>query len=175
MGIRKPFIQLAAVLLALPATASFAAVRVEVQGGRSYMDSHGTNAAFVEAVFDEHRIGGSDFTWSPDVSVGWIDGRDVSRYRYSRYSTRDNIRLVAAGARFRFADRNAWYRPLFFSFQPVWHDGRTQALSSWYEFASTLGWQGRHWSFAIRHISNGSMHEPNRGETMAVVGLALGG
>ena len=70
MGVRKPFMQLAAVLLALPATAPFAAVRVEVQGGRSYMDSHGTNAAFVEAVFDEHRIGGSDFTWSPDASVG---------------------------------------------------------------------------------------------------------
>jgi hypothetical protein len=28
-------------------------------------------------------------------------------------------------------------------------------------------------SFQIRHISNGSFHEPNRGETMALVGIGF--
>ncbi|MEY2151005.1 acyloxyacyl hydrolase [Rhodanobacter sp. 115] len=160
-------------LLALPALPAAAATRIEVQAGRSYMDGYGSNAAFLEGVFGEHRIGSTRLTWSPDVSVGWINGRDVSRYRNSRYTTSDSVWLAAAGARFHYGDADAWYRPLFFSFQPAYHSGRTQALSSGYEFVSTLGWQGKHWSFQLRHISNGSMHEPNRGETMALVGLAF--
>lgn len=160
-------------LLSLPILPAVAGTRIEVQAGRSYMDGHGANAAFIEGVFAEHRISASRFTWSPDVSLGWIDGRDVPRYRHSRYTTSDNARLVAVGARFHYGDADAWYRPLFFSFQPAWHGGRTQALSTGYEFVSTLGWQGRHWSFQLRHISNGSLHEPNRGETMALVGLAF--
>ena len=166
--------RLAAVaLLALPALPVAAATRLEVQAGRSYMDSHGTNAAFVEGVFDEHRIGDSRFTWSPDVSIGWINGRDVPRYRHARYGTHDDVWLGAVGARFHMGYGDAWYRPLFFSFQPAYHSGRTQALSSGYEFVSTLGWQAKHWSLQIRHISNGSLHEPNRGETMALVGIAF--
>ena len=44
---------------ALPATAE---THIEVQGGRSYMDSHGTNAFFIESVFDARQIGASRFT-----------------------------------------------------------------------------------------------------------------
>ncbi|WP_329741857.1 acyloxyacyl hydrolase [Dyella sp. A6] len=154
----------------LPAVAS---TRIEVQAGRSYMDTHGTNAAFIESVFAEHPLGDSRFTLSPDITAGWVEGRDVVRYRDSRYTTGDDVWLVAAGARLRFRDANAWYRPLFFSFQPAYHSGRTQALSSSYEFVSTLGWEMKHWSVEIRHISNGGIHEPNRGETMALVGIAF--
>ncbi|MDO1529616.1 acyloxyacyl hydrolase [Fulvimonas sp. R45] len=161
-------------MLALPAVPAIAGTtHLELQAGRSYMDSHGANTAFVEAVFGEHRLGDTGLTWAPDVSGGWIDGRDVSRYRAARYTTRNEVWLVAAGARFRFGDESAWYRPLFFSFQPAYHSGRTQALSSGYEFVSTLGWQMKHWSFQIRHVSNGSLHEPNRGETMALVGIGF--
>lgn len=154
---------------ALPA----AATRLEVQAGRSYMDSHGTNAAFVEAVFAPQPIGNTRFTWSPDVSVGWIDGRDLSKFRNSRYDTRPSVALVAGGARFHYGDDNTWYQPLFFSFQVAATNHTTQALSSHYQFVSTLGWQAKHFSVALRHISNGSFHEPNRGETMALVGLAF--
>jgi hypothetical protein len=62
---------------------------------------------------------------------------------------------------------------LFFSFQPALHAGRTQALSSVYEFVSTLGWQGRVASIQVRHISNGSLHPPNCGETMVLLGVRL--
>ncbi|GAB3788892.1 hypothetical protein GCM10028797_23220 [Dyella agri] len=151
-----------------------AATRWEIQVGPSYMDSHSTAAVFVESVFKEQRIGSSRFTWSPDVSLGWIDGRAVRRFRHDRYTTKGSIGLIAGGVRLHYGDAGDWYRRLFFGFQPVLHSGRTQALSSAYEFASTIGWQGEHFSFQIRHISNGSLHEPNRGETMLLVGVAFG-
>jgi hypothetical protein len=155
--------------LALPASAA----HLEIQGGRSYMDSYGTNAVFVEGIFDEHMIGDSRFSWSPDVSAGFINGRDVPRYRLSKYTTSDDVYLLAAGARLHYGDTDNWYHPLFLSFQPAAHTGRTQALSSGYEFVSSLGWQGKHFSVQLRHISNASLHEPNRGETMALVGVGF--
>src|SRR6185312_11098319 len=104
-----------------------------------------------------HRVGDSRWSWSPDVSLGWINGRDIARFRDNRYDTRDDAWLLAAGARF----------------QPALNSGRTQALSSPYEFVSTLGWQGRRFSVQIRHVSNGDLHKPNRGETMALVGIGF--
>jgi hypothetical protein len=164
------------VLLALPLASlafSATAARLEIQGGRSYMDSYATNTVFVEGVFNEYRIGDSRFSWSPDVSLGWLDGRNIARFDGGRYTTRDQIWLVAGGARLHYGDAGDWYRPLFLSFQPALHTGRTQALSTPYEFVSTLGWQGRRFSVQVRHISNGNLHHPNRGETMALVGVAF--
>lgn len=155
--------------LALPATAA----RLEIQGGRSYMDSYTAKTVFVEAVFDERRLGDSRLSWAPDASLGWIDGRDTSRFGEGRYSARDPVWLAALGARFRYGDPGDWYRSLFFSFQPALQHGRTQALSSVYEFVSTLGWQGQHVSVQIRHVSNGSLQGPNRGETMALLGVGF--
>ncbi|HEV2621481.1 MAG TPA: acyloxyacyl hydrolase [Frateuria sp.] len=156
--------------VALPATAA----HLELQGGRSYMDSYGANTAFVEATFAPHTIGANGrLDWSPDLSAGWIDSRDVRRYRNAAYGTDHAVALVAAGARFHYGDADAWYRPLFFSFQLAGANRTTQALSTHYQFVSSLGWQGEHLSFQIRHISNGSLHKPNRGETMALVGLGF--
>ncbi len=160
---------LALAVLAMPA----AAANVQVQAGRSYMDSEATNVLFVESVFAAHRIGDSHWTWSPDVSLGWIHGRDLARFRGARYTTRQDAWLLAAGARVQYGDANHWYRHLFLSFQPAFNSARTQALSSPYEFVSTLGWQGRRFSVQVRHISNGSLHEPNRGETMALIGVGF--
>ncbi|MGN2247278.1 acyloxyacyl hydrolase [Frateuria sp. GZRR35] len=154
---------------ALPA----AAAHLEVQGGRSYMDDHGANAAFVEATFAPHAVGNSRLNWSPDVSAGWIDGRDVRRYRTAPFDTHRSVALLAAGARFHYGAPDAWYRPLFFSFQLAGINHTTQALSSHYQFVSTLGWQGEHLSFQLRHVSNGGLNGPNRGETMALVGVGF--
>jgi hypothetical protein len=156
--------------LALPVAA---ATHLEIQGGRSYMDSYGTNAVFVEGTFHEHRIGDSRFSWSPDVSAGWIEGRDIARYRGHKFGTTNDVWLLAGGARFHYGDADNWYRRLFFSFQPALQGGRTEALSSGFQFVSTFGWQGKHLSLQLRHISNGSLHEPNRGETMALVGVGF--
>ena len=154
---------------ALPA----AAAHLEVQGGRSYMDDHGANAAFIEATFAPHAIGQSQLDWSPDVSAGWINGRDVNRYRHAEYDTSHSVALLAAGARFHYGAPDAWYRSLFFGFQLAGINQTTQALSSHYQFVSTLGWQGEHLSLQIRHVSNGGLNGPNRGETMALVGVGF--
>lgn len=156
-------------LVGFPAAAS----HWEVQGGRSYMDADATNAVFVEAVFGERPIGNSRFSWSPDLSLGWINGRPLAQYDVGRFATRDDVVLLAAGARFHYGDASNWYHGLFFSFQPALQTGRSQALSSAYEFVSTLGWQWQHLSLQLRHVSNGGTHGPNRGETMALVGIGF--
>lgn len=168
------FVAAVLAVAAMPACAA----RFELQLGRSYMDNHGANTVFLEGVFAEHMLGNTGLTWSPDASLGWIDGRDLARHRHYHYahysySAHPEAWIGAAGARLRFADENAWYRPLFFSFQPAVHGGRTLALSSSYEFVSTLGWQAKYWSVQIRHISNGDLHVPNRGETMLLLGITL--
>ncbi len=153
----------------MPAAAT---TQVTIEGARSYMDSHGTNAAFVEAVFPEHALG-QRFSWAPDVTAGWIDGRDIAKYRDNKYGTRSSVALLAAGARFSYGDEHDWYRPYFFSFQVAGTNHTTMALSSHYQFVSTLGWQASHFMAAIRHISNGSLSGPNRGETMGLVGVTF--
>ena len=157
-------------ILAWPA----AAAHLELQAGRSYMDDHASNTVFAEAVFAGHPLGDSRWTWAPDASLGWIDGRDLPRYQYSRYTTSDDIWLLAGGIRLQQAERDTWARRWFVSFQPALQQGRTQALSSAYEFISTLGWRGDRFSVALRHVSNGGMHGPNRGETMLLVGVGFG-
>ncbi|MBT2143976.1 MULTISPECIES: acyloxyacyl hydrolase [unclassified Rhodanobacter] len=168
----RPLIRSALVLALVTAALPVAAARFEVQAGRSYMDSHGANAAFVEAVFAPQPLGQTRFTWSPDVSLGWIDGRRTTTDS-SRYTTRDSVALLAAGARFHLGEAGDWYQPLFFSEQLAATNHTTHALSSHYQFVSTLGWQAKHFSVAIRHISNGGLHRPNAGETMALVGVAF--
>lgn len=49
--------------------------------------------------------------------------------------------------------------------------GRTQALSSSHEVASTAGRQGEHLSFQLRHISNPALHDQVRNETTAPIGV----
>jgi len=167
---------LAAALLLGTATLPAAAVEVDVEGGRSFMSSHGgTNAAFVETVFDEHGIGDSRFTWAPDVSFGWIEGRDDGRRRFEshRYRIDDDVLLLAGGARFRYGGPDDWYRNLFFSFQVAGQDGRTRALSSGYEFVSTFGYTWHRLSLQVRHISDGGTHKPNWGETAVLVGVGF--
>ncbi|MBB3226705.1 hypothetical protein FHW69_001295 [Luteibacter sp. Sphag1AF] len=166
--------------LGLVAALSFAATipaiaqtHIEVQGGRSYMDDHGTAAFFIESVFAPNPMGNSRFTWSPDVSLGYIKGRQIERYASSNPGVTDHVLIGAAGARFHYGSAGDWYQPLFFSFQVAGQTGRTQALSSAYEFVSTLGWQYKNVSLQVRHISNGSFKKPNRGETMALVGLGF--
>jgi hypothetical protein len=152
--------------------------QLSVEGARSYIGGYyaadqSAPAVFGEAVFDDHAIGDSTLTWAPDVIGGWIDGRDLQKYSKTHYTTADHIWLLAGGLRFHYGTPSAWYRPLFFSFQPTLHTGRTEALSSSYEFTSTVGWQADHWMVGIRHSSNGFLHMPNRGETMVIAGISF--
>ncbi|MDE2307248.1 MAG: acyloxyacyl hydrolase [Xanthomonadaceae bacterium] len=172
MSASKPLrfiIAICLLLLALPA----AATRLELQAGRSYMRRSGTATLFVESVFDAHRIGDTRFSWSPDVSLGWIRGRNIGIYRHDRYGTTEDAWVLAGGVRAHYGEAGDWYHHLFASFQPAYNTARTQALSTGYEFDSTLGWQERYFSVEIRHVSNGALHHPNHGETMVLVGVAF--
>lgn len=141
--------------------------------GGYYATRDSTASAFIEAVFDAHRIGTSDFRWAPDAMVGWIDGRNRPHTVFRRYAIHDRIWLLAGGARFTYGADDAWYRHLFFSFQPTVHTGLTPGMSSWYEFTFTAGWQARHWVLAVRHSSNAWLRMPNRGEDMLLVGITF--
>lgn len=149
------------------------AAQLSIEGGRSYMDGHPANTAFVEAVFSRHALGASPYTWAPDVSLGWVGGRRLSRYNDTRYNPRDAVWLAAGGVRLQHAATDAWYGHLFVSEQLAIQNRHSLALSSDYEFVSSLGWQGEHFSFQIRHISNAGLHGPNRGETMALFGFGF--
>lgn len=162
-------VALALLGIALPA----AAARLEIQGGRSYMDSYGTNVGFVELTLDDRQLGHSNFTWTGDFSLGYINGRDVARYRHARYNTSDDVKLAAGGVRIQYGDDDDWYHGFFWAPQVAVLSGKTTALSSGGEFVNTVGYQFKHWSLQIRHISNAGIHDPNRGETMALVGLAF--
>lgn len=166
---RRTLAVLALSAIAMPT----AAARVEIQGGRSYMDRYGTATAFVEADFAQRPLGHSRFSWSPDLSIGWINGRDVARYRDNPYDTADAVWLGAAGVRLRYGEAGDRRHHWFFGTQLAAIHGRTQALSSNYQFVSTLGWQGQRFSVQLRHVSNGKLHYPNRGETMLLVGLGF--
>jgi len=166
-------LQALASIALVAASGTAMAAHLEVQGGRSYMDSHPATTLFVEGVFSSHALGDSRFTWSPDFSLGWIDGRNLQRYDGSRYNPRDSVWLAAGGVRLQHAATDAWYRHLFFSEQLAVQNRHSLALSSDYEFVSTLGWQAGHFSFQLRHISNAGLHGPNRGETMALVGVGF--
>ena len=160
----------APLFFALPA----AATELNLEAGRSFMASRdGSTAAFVEAVFDEHRFGDSRFGWAPDLSVGWIDGRNLPHSRNPRYDTDERVLLLAGGVRLRYGEMDDWYRNLFFSFQLAAQDGRTRALSSGYEFVSTVGYTWHHLSLQLRHISNGGLRKPNWGETAVLAGIGF--
>lgn len=76
--------------------------------------------------------------------------------------------VAAAGARIP----HLW-KHLFFSFQVAAATPHTGALSSTPQFVSSLGWQQDHVVVMLRHISNGSTHEPNYGESMLLLGIGF--
>ncbi|MGH8112415.1 MAG: lipid A 3-O-deacylase, partial [Rhodanobacteraceae bacterium] len=77
--------------------------------------------------------------------------------------------VVGAGARYRF------FGPLFVSEQMVATSVRTSALSSRFEFMTTLGVRVGRFMLMGRHISNAHLigGGPNHGETMLLVGVEL--
>ncbi|MHC1479634.1 acyloxyacyl hydrolase [Frateuria aurantia] len=146
------------------------ATDLEFDGGKSLASSRSTDAAFIEAAFHEYRLGNSVFTLAPDVSVGWIGGRNLSQ-RIDGYGLRQDAWLFSAGGRLRVGQAGDWYHNFFLSFQPAANFGRTIALSSPLEFNTSIGWGWHHFDIRVRHISNAGYHEPNRGETMLLAGV----
>lgn len=133
---------------------------VELSLGRSYtLRHHWTDVAFVEWTGTPQPLW--RLHWAPALALGRIQARAS---RLGNHLDR-TVWVGAAGARAYL------WRGAFFGFQVAATGGRTDALSTPYEFVSSLGWQGRHWVLMARHISNGDLHKPNHGETMLLAGV----
>lgn len=160
---RMPRIAAWFVACVIASAASPALGRVELSAGRSetLLPYQWTTVAFAEWIGDARPWW--KIRWAPAIAVGYVGAREDFR----------NVRL----------DNDVWvggvgaraylWRQLFFGFQFATTAGKTDALSTPYEFVSSLGWQGDHWQLMARHISNGDFHEPNHGETMLIAGVAF--
>jgi hypothetical protein len=152
------------VACALASTTSPAlAGRVELSIGRSetLLPYQWTTVGFAEWIGDMRPWW--KIQWAPAFALGYFAARpDVRDVRLD-----NDVWVGAAGARAYL------WRRLFFGFEFATTAGKTDALSTPYEFVSSLGWQGDHWQLIARHISNGDFHEPNHGETMVLVGVAF--
>ncbi|MBD8524290.1 acyloxyacyl hydrolase [Pseudomarimonas arenosa] len=76
----------------------------------------------------------------------------------------DDVFAAAAGLRWR---RGIWV----LGFSPAIATSRTSAISGVLQFVSTAGLRGEHIGAMLQHISNGSLHGRNRGETMLMLEL----
>ncbi|MGH8153932.1 MAG: hypothetical protein ACREP0_01640 [Rhodanobacteraceae bacterium] len=95
-------------------------------------------------------------------TLGWIGSHDVDRGGLDRPAF-----VAGGGARYRF------FRRLFVSEQIIATSVRTSALSSRFEFMTTLGVHVGRFLLMGRHISNAHLigGGPNHGETMLLVGV----
>lgn len=147
-------------LLSMPAAVAAAQPGVELSVGRSYtLRNKWTDVAFLEWTGTPRTLGW--VRWAPAVALGRVAARDASLGNHLDHT----VWVGAAGARVYL------WRDAFFGFEVAATGGRTDALSTPYEFVSSLGWQGRHVVLMARHMSNNNFHEPNHGETMVLVGF----
>jgi hypothetical protein len=168
---RLPLLRSAAALALIGVSVSAAAdPRIEINGGRSYSDGYWTNTLWAEGIWGEHNFGSSQFSWSPAASLGFVNGRSVTKYAGA---DSDDVWLLAGGVRLHYGNAGDWYHHLFWTSELAAQAGRTLALSSGYEFVNAVGWEAQHWTFQIRHASNAGLKGSNRGETMALIGFAF--
>ncbi|TAN08624.1 MAG: hypothetical protein EPN38_01440 [Rhodanobacteraceae bacterium] len=100
----------------------------------------------------------------PIATLGWIGSHHTGQGRLDR-----SVWVAGAGLRYRF------FRHLFVSEQITATSTRTSALSSRFEFMTTLGAQVGRLTLMARHMSNAHLigGGPNHGETMLLIGIAL--
>ncbi len=151
---------LAAATLA-PASARAADVSV-LAGGSITSGGRWTTSVFANVNGTTHEW--KRLHWQPVGTLGWIKSRNTPHDNLDH-----DVYVAGAGVRLPHLWRNA-----FFSFQVGAAGGRTDAISSAPQFISSAGWQGEHWVFMLRHISNGHFFGGrNLGETMALVGVTF--
>lgn len=144
-------------LLALPITAG--AAEFDLAAGPSVTAGERATTALFASVF-----GGSSSAHSvrltPIGTAGWIGARDVHGNRHA---------VVVAGGGLQMEAGRHW----FASEQLVATSTRTDALSSRFEFMTSVGWQYAHLVVMVRHISNGHLigGGKNIGETILLAGV----
>jgi hypothetical protein len=147
-------------LLAFP-LASHAA-GFDITAGPSATSSERTTAAVFASVFGE-RPDDNRVHFEPIGTVGWLDSR------HTRTDDLDHEVLVAGGGVRILAANHRW----FVSEQLAATSTRTDAISSRFEFMTSIGWQHGHFIVMLRHISNAHLlgGGKNLGETMLLGGV----
>ena len=104
--------------------------------------------------------------FAPVGTMGWIGSRHVAGEDFDH-----EVFLAAGGVRYGRANG------LFVSEQIAATRTRTDALSSRFEFMTSLGWQRGRFIALLRHVSNAHIIGGGRnlGETMALVGVRFSG
>jgi len=133
----------------------------DLTAGPSVTASERTTAAIFASVFGEQPDDNRTH-FEPIGTLGWIDSRDT------RKDDLDHAVFVAAGG-VRILAANHW----FVSEQLAATSTRTDALSSRFEFMTSVGWQHGRFIVMLRHISNAHLigGGKNLGETMLLAGV----
>lgn len=133
----------------------------DLTAGLSVTASERTTAAIFASVFGEQPDDNRTH-FEPIGTLGWIDSRNT------RKDDLDHEVFVAAGG-VRILAANHW----FVSEQLAATSTRTDALSSRFEFMTSVGWQHGRFIVMLRHISNAHLigGGKNLGETMLLGGV----
>jgi hypothetical protein len=149
---------MACVLVSAPAWAA----GFDLTAGPSVTASERSTASAFASVFGEPPDDGRRH-FEPIGTLGWIDSRNT------RKDDLDHEVFVAGGGVRMLAANRHW----FASEQLVATSTRTDALSSRFEFMTSVGWQDGHFIVMLRHISNAHLlgGGKNLGETMLLGGV----
>ncbi len=147
-----------ALLAALSALTCSAASARDFSVALGSADSHDGESA---AVLD------LSLRWPTSGRIALIDEHEMlAGYIESRPLPELDRGVAYAGYGFR-SNFGRWYT----GFAVVVVDHRTEALSSWYQFASTGGVHLGRAHLTLRHISNSGFEGRNRGETFVSLGF----
>ncbi|QDW66400.1 acyloxyacyl hydrolase [Luteimonas granuli] len=147
-----------ALALASASLPALAASNVEVAAGASFTtDNESTGVASVAWL---PRLGSMEkAVIRAEVGAIHVDGRGHVPGR----DLADSVTVGFAGLRYERTDNG-----LTLGAGVGAQSGETDALSGDPQFVTTAGWRWDRFSLLLRHISNASLHSPNRGETMLV-------
>lgn len=162
MDMMRPYKLFWLLLIALPMAAG--ATGFNLAAGSSVTSSERTTPAVFASAWREAPMDGH-WHLEPVGTLGWLDAR----------STRSDdlhhaVFLAAGGVRVVTSDRH-WLA----SEQLAATSTRTDALSSSFEFMTSVGWQDGHFVLMLRHVSNGRLigGGKNLGETMLLAGVGF--
>ena len=147
-------------LLAFPLASH--ATGFDITTGPSFTSSERSTAAAFASVFGE-RPDDNRVHLEPIGTLGWIDSRNTRKDDLDH-----EVFMAAGGVRVLMANHH-W----FASEQLAATSTRTDALSSRFEFMTSVGWQRGHFIVMLRHVSNAHLlgGGKNLGETMFLTGV----
>ena len=149
------------ILACLTACTPVWAAGFDVAAGPSTTSSGRTTGAIFASAFGTGADDGRAH-FEPIGTLGWVGARNT------RTDDLNHDVLLAGGGVLLVTPGRHW----FISEQLAATSGRTDALSSRFEFMTSAGWQHGHFIVMLRHISNAHIFRgKNLGETMLLAGL----